>query len=125
MAVNSEWLVEIWHHRELLWFLAWRDVKVRYKQAVLGAGWAIFQPLSSMIVFTLFFGRLTGIANDDVPYPVFTYCALLPWTYFSGTLSQTSPLTKAAAGKIIIPLCRVDMSETLPTNAGEIKSPRR
>jgi lipopolysaccharide transport system permease protein len=81
-------LAELWQYRELLWFLAWRDVKVRYKQTVLGAGWAILQPLVGMIVFTIFFGRLIGAGATDVPYPIFTYCALVPWTYFSGTLSQ-------------------------------------
>jgi lipopolysaccharide transport system permease protein len=82
------WLSELWHYKELLWFLAWRDVKVRYKQTVLGAGWAILQPLLSMIVISTFFGRLNGIANREVPYPIFAYCALVPWSYFSTTVNQ-------------------------------------
>jgi lipopolysaccharide transport system permease protein len=90
VAAMREWSAEIWQYRELLWFLAWRDVKVRYKQTVLGAGWAVIQPLLGMIVFTAFFGRLIGTASIDAPYPIFTYCALVPWTYFSGTLSQAS-----------------------------------
>lgn len=88
--VAGEWFRDAWHHRELLYFLAWRDVKVRYKQAALGASWAIIQPLFSMIIFTLFFGRLAGVPSDGIPYPIFSYCALVPWTYFSTTLSQAS-----------------------------------
>jgi len=86
--VKLEWISELWHSRELLYFLAWRDVKVRYKQAFLGVAWAIIQPLFTMIIFTLFFGRLAGVPSDNIPYPLFSYCALVPWTYFSGTLSQ-------------------------------------
>jgi lipopolysaccharide transport system permease protein len=88
MSQKSELLTELWQYRELLFFLAWRDIKVRYKQAALGAGWALIQPLFSMIVFTLFFGKLAGIASDGIPYPIFSYCALLLWTYFSGVLGQ-------------------------------------
>jgi lipopolysaccharide transport system permease protein len=84
----GEWLSEIWHSREILYFLAWRDVKVRYKQAVLGVAWAVLQPLFTMITFAFFFGRLAGIPSDGVPYPLFSYSALLLWTYFSVTLSQ-------------------------------------
>lgn len=86
--MTREWFAEFWRFRELLYFLAWRDVKVRYKQASLGAAWAIIQPLFSMIIFTLFFGRLAGVPSDGIPYPIFSYCALVPWTYFSTTLSQ-------------------------------------
>lgn len=86
--MNYEWISEFWHFRELLYFLAWRDVKVRYKQAALGAAWAIIQPLFTMIIFTLFFGRLAGVPSDGIPYPLFSFCALVPWTYFSSTLSQ-------------------------------------
>jgi len=81
-------LTELWRYRELACFFAWRDIKVRYKQAALGAGWAILQPLLSMIVFTLFFGRLAGIPSDGVPYPVFAYVGLAVWTYFSGVVIQ-------------------------------------
>src|SRR4051812_39455106 len=75
-------LGELWRARELLYFLIWRDVKVRYKQTVLGIAWAVLQPLLMMIVFTVFFGRLAGIATGDVPYPLFAYAGLLPWTFF-------------------------------------------
>ena len=73
-------LQELIQSRELLMFLVWRDVKIRYKQTVLGAAWAVLQPLLTMIVFTVFFGRLAKIDTGDVPYPVFSYIALLPWT---------------------------------------------
>jgi lipopolysaccharide transport system permease protein len=86
--MNFEWLADFWRYRELLYFLAWRDVKVRYKQAALGASWAIIQPLFTMIIFTLFFGRVAGVPSDGLPYPLFSFCALVPWTYFSTTLSQ-------------------------------------
>jgi lipopolysaccharide transport system permease protein len=86
--MNRKWLAELWRFRELVYFLAWRDVKVRYKQAALGAAWAVLQPLISMVVFTLFFGRLAGIPSDGIPYPLFSYSALLLWTYFAGVLTQ-------------------------------------
>ena len=86
--MKSESVSELWRFRELLYFLAWRDVKVRYKQAALGVAWAIIQPLFTMFIFTLFFGRLAGVPSDGIPYPLFSLCALVPWTYFSGTLSQ-------------------------------------
>ena len=81
---------EVWAHRELLYFLAWKDLKLRYKQTVLGAGWALLQPLLTMVVFTLFFGRLGGLPSDGLPYPVFTYAALLPWMLFSYIVTQSS-----------------------------------
>jgi lipopolysaccharide transport system permease protein len=83
-------LEELWAYRELLYFLIWRDVKVRYKQTAIGAAWAIIQPLFTMIVFSLFFGRLGKIPSDGVPYPIFCYTALVPWTFFSHGLSQAS-----------------------------------
>jgi homopolymeric O-antigen transport system permease protein len=83
-------LGEFWEYRELLYFLVWRDVKVRYKQTLLGAAWAILQPLLTMVVFTIFFGRLAGIGSDGVPYPLFSYAALLPWTFFAQGLTQSS-----------------------------------
>ena len=83
-------LNELWEYRELLYFLIWRDVKVRYKQTVLGAAWAIIQPFFTMLVFTLFFGRLAKIPSDGLPYPVFAYAALVPWTFFANGLSQSS-----------------------------------
>jgi lipopolysaccharide transport system permease protein len=84
----SEWGAELWHFRELLYFLAWRDVKVRYKQAAFGAAWAIIQPLFTMFIFTFFFGRMAGIPSGGIPYPLFFYTTLVPWTYFAGTLGQ-------------------------------------
>ena len=81
---------ELWHYRDLFYFLAWRDIKVRYKQTVLGASWAILQPFFTMIVFSIFFGRLAGIPSDGVPYPVFSFAALVPWTFFANGVSQSS-----------------------------------
>src|SRR5437867_8833753 len=83
-------LNELWEYRELLYFLTWRDVKVRYKQTALGAAWAIIQPLFTMLVFSLFFGQLARIPSDGVPYPLFSYAALLPWTYFAFALGGAS-----------------------------------
>ena len=74
---------ELWHYRELVAFLAWRDVKVRYKQTLLGAAWAVLQPVLMMVVFSIFFSRLAGVSSGDVPYPLFAYAGLLPWTFFS------------------------------------------
>jgi lipopolysaccharide transport system permease protein len=83
-------LRELWEYRELLYFLTWRDIKVRYKQTVLGAAWAIIQPFFTMVVFSLFFGRLAGIPSDGVPYPIFSFAALVPWTFFANGLNQSS-----------------------------------
>lgn len=83
-------LAELWEYRELFFFLTWRDIKVRYKQTLLGASWAIIQPLFTMLVFSLFFGRLAGIPSDDIPYPIFAFAALVPWTFFANSLSQAS-----------------------------------
>ncbi len=83
-------LKELWAYRELLYFLIWRDVKVRYKQTALGVAWAIIQPVFTMIVFSLFFGRLGKIPSDGIPYPLFSYAALVPWTFFSHGLNQAS-----------------------------------
>lgn len=104
-------LGQIWAYRELLYFLIWRDVKVRYKQTVLGAAWAIIQPLFTMLIFTLFFGRLAGVPSDNIPYPVFVYAGLLLWTFFSNALvnggnslvSNQNLLTKVYFPRIIIP----------------------
>jgi lipopolysaccharide transport system permease protein len=82
-------LRELWTHRELLYFLTWRDLKVRYKQTVLGVAWAIMQPLFTMIIFTLFFGRLAGVPSDGVPYPVFVYAGLIIWTFFSNAVTSS------------------------------------
>ena len=83
-------LRNLWEYRDLIFFLAWRDISVRYKQTVLGAAWAIIQPLFSMVIFSIFFGGLAQIASDGVPYPVFSYAALLPWTFFANALSESS-----------------------------------
>jgi lipopolysaccharide transport system permease protein len=83
-------LKELWDYRELLYFLIWRDVKVRYKQTVLGAAWAIIQPFFTMVVFSLFFGRLAKVPSDGIPYPIFSYAALVPWTFFANGLSKAS-----------------------------------
>jgi lipopolysaccharide transport system permease protein len=83
-------LRELWEYRELLYFLMWRDIKVRYKQTVLGASWAIIQPFFTMVVFSLFFGRLAGVPSDGIPYPLFSYAALVPWTFFANALTQAS-----------------------------------
>jgi lipopolysaccharide transport system permease protein len=83
-------LGELWEYRELLYFLTWRDIKVRYKQTVLGAAWAVIQPFFTMVVFSLFFGRLAKMPSDGIPYPIFAYTALVPWTFFANGLSQSS-----------------------------------
>jgi lipopolysaccharide transport system permease protein len=83
-------LAELWEYRELVYFFTWRDIKVRYKQTVLGALWAIIQPLFTMLIFTLFFGRLAKVPSDGIPYPIFSYTALVPWTFFATGLTQAS-----------------------------------
>jgi len=108
-------LRELWEYRELLWFLVWRDVKVRYKQTVLGAGWAILQPVATMIVFSLFFGRLAGMPSDGLPYPIFSFAGLVPWTFFSQGLSQSANslvgshnlITKVYFPRLAIPISTV------------------
>src|SRR5207247_4000787 len=80
----------LWEYRELLWFLVWRDLKVRYKQTVLGAAWAILQPFLTMVVFSVFLGRLANVPSDGIPYPLFAYCALLPWQLFAHVLTQSA-----------------------------------
>ena len=104
-------LREIWNYRELLYFLTKRDIKVRYKQTVLGGLWAIIQPVSTMIVFTLFFGRLAKVPSDGIPYPIFVYVGLLPWTYFANALSASGNslvgsanlITKVYFPRLIVP----------------------
>lgn len=83
-------LHELWEYRELSYFLAWRDIKVRYKQTALGASWAILQPVFAMVVFSLFFGKLGGIPSDGLPYPLWSFAALVPWTFFSQALMQSA-----------------------------------
>ena len=105
----------LWEYRELLFFLVWRDVKVRYKQTALGVSWAILQPLFSMIVFTIFFGRIAGIESEGIPYPLFSYAGLLPWTFFAQGLTQSSGSLVSSANlirkvyfpRVIIPISSV------------------
>jgi lipopolysaccharide transport system permease protein len=102
---------DLWRYRELFYFLAWRDVKVRYKQTTLGVAWAVLQPLLTMIVFTLLFGRLGKMPNDGIPYPLFYFGALLPWMYFSATLANSGNslvmnanlITKVYFPRVILP----------------------
>src|SRR5438067_4408352 len=83
-------LGEVWAYRELLFFLIWRDIKVRYKQTALGAAWAVLQPVLTMVVFSLFFGKLAKVPSDNIPYPIFSFAALVPWAFFAYGLSQSS-----------------------------------
>ena len=108
-------LQELWDYRELVFFLVWRDVKVRYKRAALGIAWALLQPLMTMAIFTIVFGRLAGLPSEGVPYPLFTLAALLPWQLFSGAVTGASNslignsalLTKVYFPRLIVPLASV------------------
>ena len=108
-------LADLWHYRELIYFLTWRDVKVRYKQTMLGAGWAILQPLINMVVLTVIFGRFANMPTEGIPRPIFTFTALLPWGLFSKALSDAgrsmlanrSMITKIYFPRLIIPLSSV------------------
>jgi lipopolysaccharide transport system permease protein len=108
-------LRELWEYRELLYFLTWRDLKVRYKQTALGAAWAVIQPLFMMLVFSVFFGRLAGVPSDGMPYPVFTFCALLPWQLFAHALTESSNslvgnqnlITKVYFPRLMVPMSAV------------------
>jgi lipopolysaccharide transport system permease protein len=93
-------LAELWAYRELLLFFVWRDVKVRYKQTVLGVFWAVIQPFFTMVIFSLFFGRLAQVPSDGVPYPIFSYAALVPWTFFANALTQASNSLVASANML-------------------------
>src|SRR5437867_8355219 len=116
---GSKWvgldLPELWAYRELLYFLTWRDVKVRYKQTLLGAAWAIMQPFFTMLIFSLFFGKLAGIPSDGIPYPLFAYAGLLPWTFFSNAVTNSGNslvansqiITKVFFPRILIPAAAV------------------
>src|SRR5580692_2268078 len=88
-------LRELWEYRELLYFFVWRDVKVRYKQTVIGVAWVILQPLMTMGVFTIFFGRLAKLPSEGLPYPVFYFAALVPWTYFAQALQNCTTIVVA------------------------------
>jgi lipopolysaccharide transport system permease protein len=108
-------LAELWAYRELLYFFVWRDIKVRYKQTLIGAGWAVLQPLLAMTVFTLIFGMLAKIPSDGLPYPVFYFCALLPWMYFAGALATATNtivdhqrvITKVFFPRVLLPVSAV------------------
>ena len=106
---------ELWEYRELLYFLVWRDVKVRYKQAALGASWAVLQPTMAMVIFTVIFGRLVKLPTDGSPYPVFVYAGLLPWTFFSNAVTTSTNslvnsanlITKVYFPRVLVPLAPV------------------
>jgi lipopolysaccharide transport system permease protein len=108
-------LGELWHYRELLYFLSWRDIKVRYKQTLLGAAWAVLQPFFTMVVFSLFFGKLAKMPSDGVPYPLFAFAALVPWTFFASGLTHSSNslvesatlLKKVYFPRLVIPVSSV------------------
>lgn len=108
-------LPELWAYRELLYFLVWRDIKVRYKQTLIGAGWAILQPFFTMVAFTLFFGLLARMPSESLPYPIFYYSALLPWMYFANALNNATNtivdhqrvITKVYFPRILLPLAAV------------------
>ena len=109
---SSRTVSDLWAYRELLYFFIWRDIKVRYKQTLLGAGWAIIQPLMTMMVFTIFFGHLARVPSDGLPYPVFSLMALVPWTYFAAALAGCSTslsgyqhiISKVYFPRLIIPI---------------------
>ena len=108
-------LSELWQYRELLYFLAWRSIKVRYKQTLIGAGWAVIHPVLAMVVFSVFFGRLVGIQSEGLPYPVFAFAALVPWTYFSNALRDAASavvehqrlITRVYFPRLILPVSAV------------------
>ncbi len=106
---------ELWDYREVLYFLVWRDIKVRYRQTLIGAAWAVIQPLMTMLVFTVFFGRLARVPSDGLPYPLFAFAALVPWTFFSRALTLSADslvasghlITKVYFPRLLVPLARV------------------
>ena len=109
-------LRDLWLYRELLYFLTWRDIKVRYKQTVLGAAWAVLQPFFTMVVFSIFFGRLAQVPSDGIPYPIFAYCALVPWSYFAGALDRAGNSLVGSANlitKVYFPRLAIPISAVL------------
>lgn len=109
-------LRELWHYRDLLYFLTWREISVRYKQTVLGFAWAVLQPLLTMLVFTVFLGRLAKVPSDGIPYPVFSYLGLLPWMYFANALTRSSMSLVAnqnLVSKVYFPRILIPLSGTL------------
>jgi len=119
IAPASGWvpvrLRELWEYRELLYFLIWREVKIRYKQAVLGIVWAVLQPVLTMVIFSVVFGRFAGMPSDGLPYPIFAYCALLPWQLFTFSLTESSNsvvgnqrlITKVYFPRVMLPIAAV------------------
>ena len=105
----------LWRHRELLYFLTWRDVRVRYKQTALGAAWAILQPVTTMLIFTFIFGRIAKLDSGGVPYSIFVYTALVPWTFFSTAITQAAQslvlqeriLTRVYFPRLLIPMAAI------------------
>ncbi len=109
-------LRDLWEYRELLFFFVWRDMKVRYKQTLLGASWAILQPFFTMVIFSVFFGRLAGMPSDGVPYPVFSFAALVPWTFFATGLAQASGsvvLHQSLIKKVYFPRLTIPIASVL------------
>ena len=109
-------LRDLWLYRELLYFLTWRNIKVRYKQTVLGAAWAVLQPFFTMVVFSIFFGRLAQVPSDGIPYPIFAYCALVPWSYFAGALDRAGNSLVGSANlitKVYFPRLAIPISAVL------------
>ena len=109
-------LKELWDYRELLYFLIWRDVKVKYKQTIIGAGWAILQPFMTMIVFTLVFKKIADISSEGIPYPIFAYTALLPWNLFAGALNRSTVSLVTQVGlisKVYFPRLIIPLSATI------------
>src|SRR5918996_4761902 len=109
-------LQELWEYRELLYFFIWRDVKVRYKQTVLGIAWAILQPFFTMVIFSLFFGGLAKVPSDGVPYPIFAYTALVPWTFFAQGVTQSANSVVASANlinKVYFPRLAIPVASVL------------
>lgn len=124
IAPSRTWLPldlgELWQYRELLYFLVWREVKVRYKQTALGIAWAVIQPFFTMVVFSVFFGRFGKMPSDGLPYPIFAYCALLPWQLFAFALTESSNsvvanqrlITKVYFPRLIIPIAAIGVGLT-------------
>jgi lipopolysaccharide transport system permease protein len=109
-------LGELWAHRELIYFLVWRDIKVRYKETVLGTSWAVIQPLFTMLLFSLFFGRLARVPSDGIPYPLFTFAALVPWMYFANSFGQASNSlvgNSSLIKKVYFPRLAIPLAKTL------------
>jgi lipopolysaccharide transport system permease protein len=114
VPINFE---ELWEYRELIWFLARRDISSRYKQTILGAGWAIIQPLMTMIVFSIFFGKLAKVPSDGIPYPIFSYCGMLPWQFFATATTNAANsliLNANMLTKVYFPRLAIPISSVLP-----------